>query len=293
MNIAYIVIAHCDPEQLCKEVKALLQTGDVYIHINKNNDISPFKRTLNKIVYTNNNVYYLVEKRHHVNWGGFSILKATFSTLEYCLENKSYDRIILLTGLDYPIKSPSFIINFFENNKNIEFIRSSICLGVKYPNSLKIIIRDCKWYMKIYTFLSKIIPEKFLHWKKDFIMYKKRKYYLYGPCPKWAITDKSARLLLSFYKRNKRINFYFKTKHAPDDTYVATILRILGIKEENISNKKLFYEKETFNNISCQTLTEEDYEELVNVDALFARKFQSNLSNNLISLLDSTNNTYL
>lgn len=52
-------------------------------------------------------------KRYCVQWGGYSILKATFSILEEALNHCKYDRLILLTGLDYPIKSDVVIQSFF------------------------------------------------------------------------------------------------------------------------------------------------------------------------------------
>lgn len=283
IKIAYIILAHTDPLQLKNEVEALLESGDVFIHINKLNDESQFKKTIGTLGCKR---VYFTEQRVAVRWAGFSILQATFNTLRMCLAVKEYDRVVLLTGQEFPIKSSREIIDFFEEHKNVEFVKSQPISGKDYPSSYKMVFRDNRLYMAIYTRLEKLVPAKYLRWKKDYVTYKGKRYSLYAISPKWALTGMTAKKVCDFFFNAKEVTRYYKSKHAGDDTYVATVLRILGIEESTISKFNLFYEKKLFGQgISCKTLDITDLQDIIGTDEFFARKFGSQTSNGLVDCL--------
>ena len=131
IKIAYLIIAHTDPEHLKVLVSELTKNADVFIHINKRSDIKPFIKTfadfqaIHKVKF--------IEKRYRVHWGGYSILKATFELLDNALSTENYDRIILLTGQDYPVKSSTELTDFFTKNKNINYAYSQFFDAENHP----------------------------------------------------------------------------------------------------------------------------------------------------------------
>lgn len=130
VRIAYLVIVYEDPQQLARLIKRLAEDADVYIHINKRVKIGLFKYAVEKI-HVNGKVRF-IEHGYKVNWGGYSILRAICSLLDEAFSNKMYDRVILLTGLDHPIKTTEQIQDFFIKNKDIHFISTKMIDGKEY-----------------------------------------------------------------------------------------------------------------------------------------------------------------
>lgn len=283
MKIAYLILAHCEAELLHSAVDELVRSGDVYIHINNKVEITPFIEEFAQ--YEDDKRVCFVKERVNVNWGGFSILKATFSTLTQCLNAYDYDRVILLTGLDFPIKSHQYILDYFVTNQNKEFVNASIKTGNKpflkfyayFDN--KFWFRFCRWFPAIKAF-------SFLGIKDDYLSYKGKKYNIYGIAPKWALTGQTAHRILDFFNEENEVNKYFRSTYGPDDYYVASVVRILGIREENICNASLFYEKPSpLRSVSVNILSHDDYEDILNAKGLYARKFSSVKSSKLINKL--------
>lgn len=283
MKIAYLILAHCEPKLLHCAVDELVRSGDVYIHINNKVNIIPFVDEF--AVYKDDKRVSFVKERINVNWGGFSILKATFSALGQCLQIQDYDRIILLTGLDFPIKSHEFILYFFEKNKDLEFVNA--CVKTGKARLLKFhAYFDNKLWFKFCRLLPGIKLFSFLGIKKDYISYQGQKHLIYGIAPKWALTGKTARMLLKFFYENNEVNHYIKSTYGPDDYYVATVVRILGVPEDKICTTPIFFEQQSSQrSVSVNILTSDDYGDICKSGGLYARKFGFLKSAKLISQL--------
>lgn len=269
IKIAYLIIAYMDPKQLARLAKRLTNTADVYIHINANEEIGPFSKYLNRL--HEKGKVTLLKKRYHVQWGGYSILKATFALLEEALGHYRYDRFVLLTGLDYPIKSDVVIQNFFDKHRQTEYIHASLVKG-----AFKSYV--CRDHEKINEILIKLEKAGILinrRGKTDKIIYKNKEYAVYGCAPKWALTGEAAIYLLHFWKLNKGFNRQFCFMHAPDDFYVATVLFHSRFRKDIEAEKDIFKIIWTQNK-GAKILTENDYAELSECDQLYAKKFQSN-----------------
>ena len=92
--------------------------------------------------------------------------------------------------------------------------------------------------------------------------------------------------MLDFYKNNKGFNSYFKYSHSPDDFYFATV--IMNSEYENTVNlnHNLFYTHWLPDNNGAKILDSSDYYELLNSKCLFAKKFSSHDSKQLIEMLE-------
>ena len=58
MRIAHLILAHTDPAHIARLAKRLSQFSDVYIHIDKNIDITPFSAPVSSY----NNIIFLLNK---------------------------------------------------------------------------------------------------------------------------------------------------------------------------------------------------------------------------------------
>ena len=131
MKIAYIISAYTDPKNLKRLVDAL---GDqfFFIHIDKNVSEKPFADILKE----NKNIVFL-KNRVKVSWGGYSQVEYQKRLLQEVRSTGPYDRIVCLTGTDYPAMSADEIENIFEKKANHEFLRAE-CITGNHKQSMKV-----------------------------------------------------------------------------------------------------------------------------------------------------------
>ena len=286
IKIAYLVIAYMDPEQLRRLAVRLTKSSDMYVHINENVDITPFEHALADVHGKGKAVFS--RERYKVVWAGYSILKATFSMMEQAMQEKPYDRYVLLTGLDYPIKSDAEIQKFFQENAHTEFVHADVVNGEMphFDHLYYHTARDQRMLNKFLQMHEKLLRAIGRKGKPDYVMHGGKKYPIYGVSPKWALSGECAGFLLDFYKKNKKFNRYFQFMHAPDDFYVATVLFNSRFRESTETEKDIFKIVWLPNDKGAKILDREDYEELVTCEQLYAKKFQSGYSEGLQEMLD-------
>ena len=284
LKIAYLVIAYMDPEQLKRLAARLCGTSDVFVHINASVDLDPFRRALAG-VHGNGRVF-LSRERYRIVWGGYSILQATFSMMEQAFQRERYDRFVLLTGLDYPIRSDEEIETFFLENAHREYIHADVVSGEQYDHLYYHASRDHRILHKCFQIYEKILRKCGKKGKEDYVVYRGEKYDLYGIVPKWALSGDCASYLLDFYKNNKAFNRYFQRMHAPDDFYVATVLFHSRFRDAIESREDIFRIIWLPEDKGAKILSQEDYEKLMEGNCLYAKKFQSGYSEDLIDLLE-------
>src|SRR5215475_3703782 len=113
MRIAYLIVAHDQPDHLHRLVKALDCDGvGFYIHIDNKVKLSTFRPEM----LEKENVHFL-RTRVDVQWMGFSIVESILLLMQEAMQEAShFDYFVLLSGSDYPIKSTSLIKKFFETS---------------------------------------------------------------------------------------------------------------------------------------------------------------------------------
>lgn len=284
VKIAYLVIAYMDPDQLKRLAVRLTKTSDVYVHINASVDIAPFEQALADLPGPGNTVFS--EERFRIVWAGYGILKAAFAMMEQAMRRDDYDRFVLLTGLDYPIKSDEQIQKFFCEHAQTEFVHASVVKGTQYDHLYYHAARDHRVLHKCLQKYEKLLRKLGRKGKPDYVMHKGQKYELYGIAPKWALSGACASYLLDFYKKNRKFNRYFQLMHAPDDFYVATVLFNSRFRDRIEAKQDIFKIVWLPDDKGAKILGEEDYTELQGCSQLYAKKFQSECSVGLQELLD-------
>jgi hypothetical protein len=117
MKIAYLILAHDNPFHLRRLVKAITSPSSVcFIHIDLKSNIVDFLTIASESVV-------LIDERLAVYWGDFSMVEATLVLIRTALADpRHFDRLVLLSGTDYPLRSVSYIENFFRRYPADEFI---------------------------------------------------------------------------------------------------------------------------------------------------------------------------
>lgn len=291
MKIAYIITAYKNPFQLARLVQRLMHKDVIfYIHIDKSSNIKTFLKELSKI--SNSKNIYCV-KRERSYWGHFNFLKAILNGINDSLKDNNVDRIVLLSGQDYPIKSNEFIFNFFNENSNKNFI-SYFKLPYEgwYKGGMD---RLEKYYFRILGKRITLPPNTGSnHIIKIFLsgFYKKRKIpndlQLYGGWTWWSITREAAEYITNLITRRPDYLNIYRFSHAPDEMFFQTILLNSDNKniKDSIVNKTLTYTKWMPSQPHPQILTINEYNELIKTDKLFARKFDTEIDSKILDLID-------
>lgn len=293
IKIAYLVLAHTDPKHIARLANKVSESDniDVYIHIDKKIDITPFI----ELIPENNSVFFIKE-RYSVSWAAYSSIKATLALIKKASENNQYDRFILLQGLDYPLVSNSQMISFFEENAGVEYIRACKITGSNdIYHSKKC---ECYWFYEQPNFIKKAINKITntipIRLRRGYIKDNGR-YDIYWGSAQWALTGDCIKYIMDFVKTHPKFNDYFKYVFAPDETYFQTIV-FNSIISENTFSSGAEPEKRGLTNWrnlhyfeygnSIKIFDENDYETLVNSGCLFFRKATTEKSTSLLDKID-------
>lgn len=119
-RIAYMLLVYDDPVMFARLAKSIQSPNSLlFVHVDGKSDLSAFKA----LVPTSDKVLYLEgADRRTVYWGGYSQVAATLNLMRRAMAVKpSFDRLVLLTNADYPIKPLDHIERAFQSD--VEFMR--------------------------------------------------------------------------------------------------------------------------------------------------------------------------
>ena len=99
MKLAYLILAHKNPQLLRREIAALSSKDSTFfVHIDAKSNIDLF------LLLKAQNVFFL-EPRIEVFWGEFSQVRAILALISAALASATnHDYFILLSGSDYPLQ---------------------------------------------------------------------------------------------------------------------------------------------------------------------------------------------
>ncbi len=276
---AFLIIAHKDDKNF-RTLLSLLddERNDLFIHMDKKNRDYNIKMIESFVKHAN--VFHA--KRYKVFWGSFSMVKAELSLLQKATREGTYEYYHLVSGNDLPIKSMDFIHRFFDEHKGSEFIgvvkktdiyRYRISRYYFFQNKIGRNREEAdKFYLKLDRWVE-LLTNRMRHKRNESLE------LLYGS--QWfSITDDLARYVL---KNRKWIYRHFNYTFIPDELFLQSLLVDSAYLErvyklENNSSFKSAMRYIDWKRGRPYVFQAEDYEELINSDMLFARKFNSELN---------------
>jgi hypothetical protein len=114
-SLAFLVLAHADPAQVARLLRALPADSHKLVHIDRKS------RQFDGFSPGTPNTQF-VDQRVDVYWAGFSVVEATLQLIRLALATTAANRLILLSGNCYPIKSNAEILAFFASDPTREYI---------------------------------------------------------------------------------------------------------------------------------------------------------------------------
>jgi hypothetical protein len=218
MTIAYLILAHANPKLIEKAI-ARLSYDDCgfFVHIDQKSRMEEFSRI------PGGNIFF-IEPRLPVYWGDFSQVDAILLLLRQSLQAPgAYDRFVLLSGSDYPLRSGKYINAFFQEHRGEEFIS-----GVKVPNEAagKPLSRINKFVVPQRQPLRRLLVRglgKLGLAERDY-----RKYLgslqPYAGSEWWALTREACQYVLQFVDSRPEVTDFFRNVCAADEAFFQTIL---------------------------------------------------------------------
>jgi hypothetical protein len=287
-NKAYIILAHKNPSQLQRLIRALDDgLSHFFVHIDRRTGIGPF----HDLLQPQTNISFLPQIK--TGWGSFGLVEAVLSGLKAVLQpGKKLDHIILLSGQDYPIKSNEQISTFLGQNKDKAFLEyfPLPCPAKWSPNGG--LYRVNKYFLGLTT--HRRYAAKGINFMATLFPFLQRKMYAgmhaFAGSMWWIISDYAARYIMDFIAENPRYLHFHRFTFAPDELFFHMIL--LNAKDEQISTAIVNDDKRyiRWKDISAshpEIIKKEDLDELIYSDALFARKFDTVTDEEILDLIDT------
>ena len=107
---AYLIMAHNNPYTLSRLLELLDDArNDIYIHVDLKSKNFPINELKNKVKASN--IIFIPRKK--VGWGGYSMIDAEIRLIE-CAANGKYMYYHLISGVDLPLKTQDYIVDFFK-----------------------------------------------------------------------------------------------------------------------------------------------------------------------------------
>lgn len=279
---AYLIMAH-KFDLTFKTLISMLdyENNDIYIHMDSK--VIDYDFTLIKTLVKKSNIYEI--KRFNVAWGGFSQIAVELELLKAATRGNNYSYYHLISGEDLPIKTNEYIYNFFENCNYKEFVRFQE-MDFKYNKRVQVYYPFQEKIGRKYKLVTKI-------WGKvqQLLLIKRNKNIKFQKGDNWfSITDELAKYVVE--KENWIYNT-FKMSLCCDEIFLQTLI----INSRFINN--LYYDKfdgswqgtmrlVDWNRGRPYVYTNDDYNEIVNSDKLFARKFDSKIDSKIIERIKNT-----
>jgi len=299
MKIAFLIIAHNHPYHLVRTIRKLISKDSAFfIHIDKKSNLSEFVMELSKL---KNLADIKLLPRFNSYWGGPGIIYAILSGLNEILKVKKFNRIVLMSGQDYPIKSPDYIFDFFNRHDKNNYFRYFKLPSEEWALGGLNRIKSYHFRLLGKTYIYPPIHEPVDAYAKLFYKMVSLRFRQPREFPKelqpfggynwWKITPDAAQEILNFiHKRPDYLKFH-KYTLIPDEIFFQTIL--LNSKNDSLLNsivdEDLVHQKWNMGEPHPEILTSSDIDAIKNSTALFARKFDLRTSSNVLDMIDNLN----
>lgn len=265
-----LILAHKNHNQIMRLINHLKTDFDLYVHIDKRNK-------LNIKSFDNVNVYKEFKTYH----GGVSLVIATLFLIEEAYKN-NYDRYIFISGQDVPLKTNKEIINFFDTNKNKEYI------SYESINNSEAMYKEMSFRLNSYNFgkLYRLIFHRNIReLLSNFPLIKRTiPENIYYGSQWWNLTNNAIKYILDYTKQNPNFLKRFNYTWGSDEFYFQSIL-LNSEFNNNCINDNLRYL--IWGVGTPINFTIKDYDDIKNNinNNIFSRKFDENFDNDIIDKL--------
>jgi len=291
MKQAILITAYKNYHHLEEIIQCFDANFELYIHLDKKSKISNEELVrLRKY-----EIVKVLEQKYTVHWGGFHHLKSILYLSRQALKNPENQYFHLITGHDFPIKSKAYFVDFFDKNRNAEFITffdfpdaSSGWPGNNGMDRIEYYNFHDLWDFKIHRQYEKITLairiQKRLGFKRT-ISAKMPK--LYGGSTYWSLSRECLEYVMEFTQKSKFVLNRFKHTFCAEEFYFQTVIMNSHFASKVINDNLRYIDWVARNGNNPAVLDETDIEKLKESQAVFARKFDYPQSIGLLKTIKS------
>jgi hypothetical protein len=214
--------------------------------------------------------------RHVSQWGGFGHVRATLKGIDHLVtERVDFDYAVLLTGQDYPLRSPGEIASFLEGARGRSFMNHWPLPYAPWGDRGGL-DRIEDWHVITYGRLHLALP-----------LGRRLPLGLapYGGGAYWCLAKAVIDCVHGFVHANPGYVRFFEHVFVPDELFFQTIVMNSQLRDtvENENLRYLDWSREP----APAVLVRDDLPALVSSHKLFARKFDEGLDSSILDLLDA------
>ncbi|MFV0311451.1 MAG: beta-1,6-N-acetylglucosaminyltransferase [Dysgonomonas sp.] len=212
MKVCYLILAHNNFRHLDRLINALNGADcTFYIHLDR--------KVVQEYVPQHKNVE-IIPERIDINWGGFSMVEATLALMKRGMEySPDADYYVLISGVDYPVRSKEFLYQQLEKGK--EYIDIA-----PVPVPFKPLERYEYYYFDYDRRNLKYCHPKFLAevLLKKLKIKRKAPFRVYAGTQWFALTRECVQYILTTVREDKRYTDFFLHTLVPDEAFFQTII---------------------------------------------------------------------
>ncbi len=294
MKLAFLIAAHTHPDLLARLVKRLQDShASIHLHLDLRSDAGAFQRAfdLEKI----EGVHWV--KRIKCCWSTFDQVQVSLILLAEALRNDpDAEMFILISGQDYPLKTPGEMADFFQERPGTDFLEY---LPFPYPGwsdkggferfthyyfawhrrifkfpdlsqergRLNFLLNLCLW-----PFLSKPQP---LPAGLDF----------YGGASWWNLTRKTVTTILDYFEKNPAyVRMFHHSLFADEMIFQTLLMNLGGFSLESNCLRCAFWDGRR--NQYPAVVQADDFDEIKAANAFFVRKVDPDDSREVMDRID-------
>jgi hypothetical protein len=155
MKIAYLILAHKNPQQLSRLISRLNKDGvyfSIHISLTASVPLDEFKKQIGSSFPDSNNIRF-IDERYRGTWGSSDLIKTSIALIRSVLKFE-VDSLVLISGQDYPIKRSKDFYELLAANKGKIFMEYK---EVDWPKN-KINRMNSYFFPEIFNFGKELNP---------------------------------------------------------------------------------------------------------------------------------------
>ncbi|WP_062383572.1 beta-1,6-N-acetylglucosaminyltransferase [Demequina iriomotensis] len=220
-RVAYLIQVHQQTPHLDVLVDTLLEAcAGIWIHVDAKADLSEFRD------YTDEPRVHYCATRFSVSWGGFSLSRATLALMAEAL-SAGVDRLVVLSGACFPLRSPEEIVEAFAARPTTQFIDLH---PMPAPEEGKPIERLSEYHFREVPAVGSDLWRKVL--RRVHRLHLPRPGYRrllggrtpFGGATWWALTADAARAVVETGRDDRALTRLYRHAFGPDESYFQTII---------------------------------------------------------------------
>lgn len=295
-EIAYCLLVHKNPKQVSRVIKSIYSSSDFfYVNVFGNNSTKEdWKKELKEFESDN----FFVIFKYAKAWGTFQLVNAMLDSMKKfaCFD---YDYFINLSGQCYPLKSINSIKKFL-HSKNFAYMQEFKLPWLGWAGRGGLDRLEYSYYRNPFFILRDILLNKMSGSSKydtrRFIRLPRKNKQLpyniepYGGATWFCLTKKHVDYILEYLKNKPDLLDFFRHTLYPDEIFFQTIIMNSPLKDSVVNDNLRYIDWSKKGVPLPAVLTIDDADSLLNSSKLFARKFDIELDEQILDLIDSYKN---